>query len=218
MELADRPLNDTGQIPAMQGNRRPYYSLIPLKEILGELLGTGPASKKVNAAYSGLIGKASELSLLMEMSIDSIGKLNAHGISTELLAEAIDRMRRGQVSITAGYDGEYGVIRVFPAGENHGAAGAELFSAGGVAVKKPPVRDSAHSAKKTRAGKSGTKSRHCLHSQSHLPLILFSRQSSTMRETGRSLSLVREPERQRCLQRVSRNSLIAAYSPPRYLP
>ena len=118
MELADRPLNDTGQIPAMQGNRRPYYSLIPLKEILGELLGTGPASKKVNAAYSGLIGKASELPLLMEMSIDRIGKINAHGISTELLAEAIDRMRRGQVSITAGYDGEYGVIRVFPPGEN----------------------------------------------------------------------------------------------------
>jgi superfamily I DNA/RNA helicase len=157
MELADRPLGNAEHAPAIQGNRRPYYSLIPLKEILGELLGTGPASKKVNAAYSGLIEQASELSLLMEMSIDRIGKLNTHGISTELLVEAIDRMRRGQVSITAGYDGEYGVIRVFPPGENPAEAGDELFSTDNIAVKKPPVRSGAHSGKKIRAGKSGEK-------------------------------------------------------------
>ena len=123
MELADRPLDDAANalhslrvIPAnAQGNRRPFYSLIPLKEILGELLGTGPSSKKVCTAYFSLIEKAgSELAILKDMDIDSIAKINAGGISPELLSQAIHRMRCRQVSITAGYDGEYGVIRVFP--------------------------------------------------------------------------------------------------------
>jgi PHP family Zn ribbon phosphoesterase len=40
MELADRPFDKTAQ--SHEANRRPFHSLIPLKEILGELLGTGP--------------------------------------------------------------------------------------------------------------------------------------------------------------------------------
>jgi PHP family Zn ribbon phosphoesterase len=31
----------------------------------------------------------------------------------DLLAEAIRRMREGRINATPGYDGEYGVIRVF---------------------------------------------------------------------------------------------------------
>ncbi|HCC37750.1 MAG TPA: RNA helicase, partial [Treponema sp.] len=36
-ELAGRPLEKTKK-PVTRGNRRPFYSLIPLREILGELL------------------------------------------------------------------------------------------------------------------------------------------------------------------------------------
>ena len=122
LELADRPV-ETAHAPYQAapfnraGNRRPYYSLIPLREILGEILGTGPGSKKVDAAYGGLIAKAgSEFAILMEMKTGDIEKLRVQGLSGEVLAGALDRMRRGEVSISPGYDGEYGVVRVFPPG------------------------------------------------------------------------------------------------------
>jgi uncharacterized protein (TIGR00375 family) len=119
LELADRPVDETAPCPEEQtANKRPYYSLIPLKEIIGELLETGNASKRVEAAYGALIEKAgNEFSLLLDISRENIEKLNCPGISGELLAKAIGRMRRGEVSISPGYDGEYGVIRTFAAGE-----------------------------------------------------------------------------------------------------
>jgi uncharacterized protein (TIGR00375 family) len=120
LELADRPVDENSPCPPEYGesNRRPYYSLIPLKEILGEILHTGPDSRKVKALYGGLIENAgSEFSLLMDMSPGEIGALRVPGVSGELLAGAISRMRGGKVSVSPGYDGEYGVIRVFPAGK-----------------------------------------------------------------------------------------------------
>jgi uncharacterized protein (TIGR00375 family) len=119
LELADRPVDETAPCPEEQSaNKRPYYSLIPLKEIIGELLETGGTSKKVEAAYGTLIEKAgNEFSLLTDMAPEKIETLNCPGISGELLAKAIGRMRRGEVSISPGYDGEYGVIRTFAPGE-----------------------------------------------------------------------------------------------------
>jgi uncharacterized protein (TIGR00375 family) len=119
LELADRQVDETFPCPEKQNaNQRPYYSLIPLKEILGELLETGGASKKVEAAYGTLIEKAgNEFAILLEMTPEKIEKINCPGISGELLAKAICRMRRGEVSISPGYDGEYGVIRTFATGE-----------------------------------------------------------------------------------------------------
>ncbi|MFP3041314.1 UvrD-helicase domain-containing protein [Treponema primitia] len=116
-ELADRPVSeDTPCPPDFAGtNRRPYRSLIPLEEILGEILGVGVASKKVTQAYGMLIEKAgSEFAILMDRSIGDLEKLNCPGISGELLSAAVDRMRKGAVSITPGYDGIYGIIRAFP--------------------------------------------------------------------------------------------------------
>ena len=126
LELADRPLAAPG--PDAACKRRPFHSLIPLREILGELLKTGPASKKVDAAYCGLIEKTgSEFALLMYMDAAAIGQLKIQGLSGELLAAAIGRMRRGEVSISPGYDGEYGVVRVFPPGARIEGSGGGLF-------------------------------------------------------------------------------------------
>ena len=96
----------------MDTNRRPYRSLIPLCELLSELLEVGVASKKVAAAYNSIITQTgSEFSLLLDLSFDNIKKLDTPGIPGEMLAAAIERMRSGNVYITPGYDGEYGVIR-----------------------------------------------------------------------------------------------------------
>jgi len=119
-ELADRPVDETEPCPQnYEGtNRRPYRSLIPLPELLAELLGTGSGSKKVAAAYGSLVERAGcEFSLLLDRSESEIESMGTCGVSGELLAIAIGRMRSGQVSIKPGYDGEYGVIHAFAPGE-----------------------------------------------------------------------------------------------------
>ncbi len=119
-ELADRSVEEEAPCPADYAgtNRRPYHSLIPLKEILAELLGSGEGSKKVTAAYGALVARAgSEFSLLLDRAESEIESMGAGGVSGELLAESIGRMRSGRVSIEPGYDGEYGVIRTFAPGE-----------------------------------------------------------------------------------------------------
>ena len=137
-ELADRPVDETAACPKKgRANCKPYYSLIPLKEILGELLGTGGTSKKAEAAYKTLIEKAgSEFSILMDMEPKKIEALSCPGLSAELLAKAIGRMRRGEVTISAGYDGEYGVIRTFAPEELRQIQNG-LFETKPVVKKKP---------------------------------------------------------------------------------
>lgn len=118
--LADRPVDESAPCPGDYAgtNRRPYRSLVPLKEILAELTGTGEGSKAVAAAYGSLVREAgSEFGLLLDMDLREIGTLRAPGIPGELLAEAVGRMRSGRVRIRPGYDGEYGEIRIFAPGE-----------------------------------------------------------------------------------------------------
>jgi len=102
-QLADR------SDPEARVQRHPYHSLITLPELLSEILGVGPNTKTVNEAYESLLKKFnSEFDILLYAPIPEIEK---H--SNEILSEAISRMRNGQVFIQEGYDGEYGVIKVF---------------------------------------------------------------------------------------------------------
>ncbi|MDR1625619.1 MAG: UvrD-helicase domain-containing protein [Spirochaetia bacterium] len=117
LELADRPVDESAPCPDGPGraaNQKPYRSLIPLKELAAELLETGVASKKTAGAYGFLVEKAgSEFSLLMDMGLKDIEALRCPGIPGEVLALAIGRVREGRVSISPGYDGEYGIIHAF---------------------------------------------------------------------------------------------------------
>ena len=115
LELADRPVNETEPFSpdreTLATNRRPYYSLIPLKELCAELLGAGPSSKKVLAVYHCMIEKGgNEFSILMDMGRGDLERLGAPGLSGETIAWAIMKMRAGEVSVQAGYDGEYGRV------------------------------------------------------------------------------------------------------------
>ncbi|MDH5297886.1 MAG: UvrD-helicase domain-containing protein, partial [Desulfobulbaceae bacterium] len=113
MELADR---DTPSYPAGAPG---FESLIPLTEILGEILGQGVATKGVVAQYGRLINLfGSEFALLRTTPVDEIGQK-----FSPLLAEAVQRMRQGKVIRNPGYDGEFGVIRVFADNELDDLAG-----------------------------------------------------------------------------------------------
>lgn len=83
-------------------------SLVPLPEILSEIIGSGVASKAVGEAYDRAgAALGPELSVLGEVPVEDIKR------SDPLLAEAVTRLRAGAVIREAGYDGEYGVIRLF---------------------------------------------------------------------------------------------------------
>ena len=102
-ELADRP---EGQ---PKPNAMPFYSLIPLPEVLGELLGVGSGSKRVGREYERLLATLGpELCILLDLPLAEIAAAGG-----EKLAAGIGRMRRGEVNAIAGYDGEYGVIKLF---------------------------------------------------------------------------------------------------------
>ncbi len=88
-------------------------SRVALPEILGELNGTSSSSRRVAAAYEALVRRLGpELEILESIPTDEIGR-----VSSSLLREAIERARSGDVIREAGYDGEYGVIRLFGADE-----------------------------------------------------------------------------------------------------
>ena len=90
-------------------NRLPYYSLIPLKEMISEIEGVGEKSKKVSKRYEQLINKAgSEFNLLHFQPLELVRET-----AGDVIAEGIRRMRNNEVIIKEGYDGEYGQIKVF---------------------------------------------------------------------------------------------------------
>jgi DNA helicase II / ATP-dependent DNA helicase PcrA len=101
--LADRP---HGARPA---GAAPFHSLVQLPQIVGEIRGVGPKSQSVQADVADLVDKLGpELAILTEVPLDAIEREGS-----AVLAEAIRRLRRGEVIREGGYDGEYGVIRLF---------------------------------------------------------------------------------------------------------
>lgn len=129
--LADR---GEGAAPPPTAGR--MTSLVPLPEILAEILGTGAASKKVGAAYDrATAALGPELALLEDIPLDEIGRVNP------LLGEAVARLRQGTVRREAGYDGEYGVIRLFEPGElDHLGKGGLLFDAPAQTRARPKAK------------------------------------------------------------------------------
>ena len=103
VELADRPDG------AKSAKAAPFRSFVPLSELLAEIHRVGAGSRKVADSYEKLVSAVgSELFILERAPLDELRKAGS-----TLLAEGIRRMREGRVIREAGYDGEYGVIRMF---------------------------------------------------------------------------------------------------------
>ncbi len=102
-ELADR------QEGARSPRARRYWSLIPLPEVIAEVRSTGVNTKGVQKLFDRLLSRLGpELSILMEVPLEEIDRTGG-----PMLAEAVRRIRAGQVHIAPGYDGEFGTIRIF---------------------------------------------------------------------------------------------------------
>jgi uncharacterized protein (TIGR00375 family) len=115
-ELADRAAGEG------RADRPGVTHLIQLHEILGEINGVGPKSKTVEGQLHHVVATLGpELDILLRTPLEAVTRAGG-----ELLGEAIGRLRRGQVRRVPGYDGEYGVITLFEAGElRHSSTGAQ---------------------------------------------------------------------------------------------
>jgi len=124
-------------------------SLVPLPEVLSEIESCGPASKAVTRHYDRLIDTlGAELEILRSIPTEDIARAGS-----SILAEAITRLRAGQVIRDAGYDGEYGVIRLFEEHELQKLArGGVLFD---MAVTQPE-RAASKAHRQTNAIESAT--------------------------------------------------------------
>lgn len=102
-ELADRK---EGDFPL---NVIPYKSLVPLKEIIADVLNLGVATKAVAENYERLINVFSnEFNILLDAPLEEIAK-----ITTPEITEGIKRVREGRLEIEPGYDGEFGKVKIF---------------------------------------------------------------------------------------------------------
>ncbi len=90
-------------------NRPPFYKIVPLEEVLSEVFGLPVGSKTLRIKYFETVGAlGEEFKILLELDFHEIQQLN------ERLAEAVTKIRKGEIVIKPGYDGVFGVVRVFP--------------------------------------------------------------------------------------------------------
>jgi uncharacterized protein (TIGR00375 family) len=117
--LADRPAGY--RLEGAAG----FRSFVQLPEILGEIAAVGPKSRSVTAQVTAMVERfGPELAILGDVPLDDLAAR-----APSIVAEAIARLRRGEVRREAGYDGVYGTIRLFDQAELAGAALFDLPSA-----------------------------------------------------------------------------------------
>jgi len=100
-----------------------FRSLVQLPQVVGEVLGVGSKSKAVARVVDDLVERLGpELAILQDVPPAEIA-----AVLPGPLAEAVTRLRAGEVHRDAGYDGEYGTIRLFAPAELSAPAAPSLF-------------------------------------------------------------------------------------------
>lgn len=106
VEALAAPERHDGWKPALA---KPYFSLVPLEEIIADSLGVGVASKKVEAIYEETVKRlGGELNILLD-----IQETELRASLPERITEGIIRVRSRKLHIEPGFDGEYGKIKIF---------------------------------------------------------------------------------------------------------
>ncbi len=89
-------------------NHPPFAKLVPLNEVIAESMRVTAASVKVRPVFDLLTEKfGSEFEVLLRIPIDEIEKA-----TNQNLAQAILKVRNGNIFISPGFDGEYGIVKI----------------------------------------------------------------------------------------------------------
>ena len=141
-ELADRP---EGYV---REGAKAFESLVPLPEVIAASMGCSAASKKAGKEYAHMLsGLGPEFEILRTLPIEDIRR-----VSGTRIAEGIQRLRDGKVERIPGFDGEYGVIRLFSADELENTEGQmsffDMIGAAAVGAEKDGYTDKTVGAEK----------------------------------------------------------------------
>lgn len=103
--LADRPIGF--KLKSSPG----FIKLVELDKIIAEVLGLkSRKAKKVLLEYNNLLNKlGSELNILIHEPLENISKV----ATLPLIAKGIEQVRKGELIIDPGFDGQYGTIKIF---------------------------------------------------------------------------------------------------------
>ena len=92
-----------------KGLRPPYCMIVPLPEIIAEVEGVADSTKKVDAIFQKIVTTCgSEFQFLLETPLEEIKSQFG-----EKMADAIRRVRSGNITVDPGYDGEFGKVKIF---------------------------------------------------------------------------------------------------------
>jgi len=107
-ELASRSAEEV-----VKANRPPYFMIVPLLEIIAEVMENTVSSQTVINRYEQMVEKfGSEFDVLLKTPIELISQ-----IFGEKTAEAINKVRQGQIFVDPGYDGVFGTVKIWPDAE-----------------------------------------------------------------------------------------------------
>jgi uncharacterized protein (TIGR00375 family) len=101
------------RIEALADRKNPkketFKSIIPLQEIVAECEGRGVNTKGVQKKYFDLLeALGPEFGILLDVPLKEIERQGG-----EKIAEATSKMRKGDIYISPGFDGEYGKVKIF---------------------------------------------------------------------------------------------------------
>jgi len=87
----------------------PFVKLVPLNEIVAESLHSTVASQKVKDMFNDLCLRfGSELNVLLKTPIKDI-----EAQVGQRVAEGVEKVRKGNIVILPGFDGQYGIVKIW---------------------------------------------------------------------------------------------------------
>ena len=114
-ELASRGKEELGTrlvdgiIKTEKLGRPGYRLLVPLLQIIAEAFGSTPTSQKVLIEYKKIVTSlGGEIKVLTKIPPEDIAK-----IAGPKIAEGVGKVRKGELVVDPGYDGVYGVVKIW---------------------------------------------------------------------------------------------------------
>ena len=93
--------------------RPPFVMMVPLMEIISEVIGSPVTSPKVERVYTKLLHDVgTEFYVLLHASLPDIEKS-----AGSMIATGVDRVRKGDIFIDPGFDGVFGVVKIWKKNE-----------------------------------------------------------------------------------------------------
>jgi len=90
-------------------NHPSFVKLVPLNEIIAESISSSVGSEKVKIKFDELcLEFGSEINILLKTPVQDLVK-----VAGEKIAEGVVKVRKGDIIIEPGYDGEYGKVKIW---------------------------------------------------------------------------------------------------------